>query len=275
MLQITVVTLFPDMFRGILSHSMMKRAVDGGNVDVHLLNFRDYAIDKHKTVDDAPFGGGAGMLLKPAPLFDAIESIRPASEKGCDVHDSELTRPVGERVVLMSPQGRPFSHDLAVELSRVSHLVLVCGHYEGVDERVREHLVTDEISLGDFVLTGGEIAAMAVMDAVIRFLPGVLGNGMSAHTDSFASGLLEYPQYTRPSSFRDWSVPATLMSGNHSQIEKWRHKHSLYRTWARRPELLRTYPLTSEDKACIARWESGDFTDLDLLEPKHRRTDGE
>jgi tRNA (guanine37-N1)-methyltransferase len=261
MLEITVLTLFPEMFEGVLGHSMMKRAIDAGNVQVDLVNFRDFATDRHRTVDDSPFGGGAGMLLKPTPLFEAIESIHlNSAQQG------------SKRVVFLSPQGRPFTHEVAVELSEAPGLVLLCGHYEGVDERVREHLVTDEISMGDFVLTGGEIAAMAVMDAVIRFLPGTLGNVESAHTDSFASGLLEYPQYTRPSHYRNWTVPETLLSGNHQVIAEWRHRHSLYRTWSRRPDLLTTYPLTESDKRWIAKWESGDYSGIDVLEPKHRFT---
>lgn len=265
MLQVTVLTLFPEMFAGVIGHSMIKRAIDAGKIRVELVNFRAFAVDRHKTVDDSPFGGGAGMLLKPAPLFDAIESFRPS-----DTDDSQFcTQRAQERIVLMSPQGRPFTHETAIEFSQASHLTLLCGHYEGVDERVRQHLVTDEISMGDYVLTGGEIPAMAVLDAVVRFLPGVLGNEASTESDSFASGLLEYPQYTRPATYRAWSVPETLLSGNHQHIEEWRHRHALYRTWARRPDLLQDYVLSALDKKWITQWEANDFSGLDVLESQH------
>ncbi len=258
MLRVAVLTLFPEMFAGVLGASILKRAVEQGELVVELVNFRDFATDRHRTVDDYPFGGGAGMLLKPGPLFDAVEAVRSRMPGGCP------------RVLLMSPQGRVLTQDLVQELAQEQEFMVLCGHYEGFDERVREHLVTDEVSLGDFVLTGGEIAAMAILDAVARLLPGVLGNQASAHDESFSSGLLEYPQYTRPAVYREWAVPPTLLSGHHQKIAEWRHVHALYRTWARRPDLLRRYPLTDADRRWIARWEQGDFSGIDVLEPQHR-----
>ncbi|WP_175511453.1 tRNA (guanosine(37)-N1)-methyltransferase TrmD [Alicyclobacillus macrosporangiidus] len=257
-MRVAVLTLFPEMFTGVLGASILKRALEQGQLAVELVNFRDFATDRHRTVDDYPFGGGAGMLLKPGPLFDAVEAVRSRMPGGCP------------RVLLMSPQGRVLTQGLVQELAREREWMVLCGHYEGFDERVREHLVTDEISLGDFVLTGGEIAAMALLDAVARLLPGVLGNQASAHDESFSAGLLEYPQYTRPAVFRDWAVPPTLLSGHHQKIAEWRHVHALYRTWARRPDLLRGYPLTDADRRWIARWEQGDFSGIDVLEPQHR-----
>jgi tRNA (guanine37-N1)-methyltransferase len=245
-MDIYVLTLFPEMFTGMLSTSMLKRAQESGAIRIHLVNFRDYADDKHKTVDDAPFGGGAGMLLKPAPLFSAIDDLR-----------SQWQPTERERIALMTPQGRPFTQRIAEELVQDERLVLVCGHYEGFDERVRTHLATDEISLGDFVLTGGEIAALAIIDAVSRLLPGVLGNEESAQGDSFSAGLLEFPQYTRPASYRGMDVPPVVLSGHHGAIEAWRHEQSLYRTWLRRPELLVGMTLSDADRQLIAGFEQG------------------
>jgi tRNA (guanine37-N1)-methyltransferase len=256
-LEIIVLTLFPEMFTGVLNESILKRAIADGQLSVRLVNFRDFANDKHKTVDDYPFGGGAGMLLKPAPLFEAIRHIQ-----------SESSGPAG-RVVLMTPQGKPFTQKLAQDFAQESRLVLVCGHYEGFDERVRQELVTDEVSIGDFVLTGGEIPAMAVIDAVARLLPGVLGNEESAEDDSYTSGLLEYPQYTRPAVYEGLAVPDVLLSGNHKRIAEWRHVHALYRTWVRRPDLLRTYAMSEKDKEYISRWERGDFKDIDVFDRYH------
>lgn len=246
-MDIYVLTLFPEMFAGVLSTSIIKRAQAAGAVNVHVINFRDFADDKHKTVDDAPFGGGAGMLLKPAPLFAAVDSIRQTWPADAPT-----------RIALMTPQGRPFTQRMAEEIASEERLVLICGHYEGFDDRVRSHLATDEISIGDFVLTGGEIPAMTVMDAVVRLQPGVLGNEESAAGDSFSDGLLEFPQYTRPAVFRDLPVPPVLLSGNHAAIEQWRRRMSLYRTWQRRPDLLATASLSDEDKRIIASFEQGD-----------------
>ena len=255
-----MLTLFPDMFKGVFGESIFKRALEQDRMRVDLINFRDYATDKHRTVDDYPFGGGAGMLLKPAPLFDAMAALRQGAE-----HVGVPTE--GERVVMLSPQGRKFNQSIAQEFAQLSRLTLICGHYEGFDERVRQTLVTDEISIGDFVLTGGELAAMVVLDAVVRLLPGVLGNHESAGEDSFASGLLEYPQYTRPAVYEGMPVPPALLSGNHAQIAAWRRRHALYRTWVRRPDLLNQVVLTKEDLKNLERWRNGDYDGIDVLEP--------
>ncbi len=256
-MEFVIFTLFPDMFQGVLGESIISRAVDTGAVSIRTVNFRDYARDKHRTVDDYPFGGGAGMLLKPEPIFAAVEDAQ-----------SKSTEPGGStRVILMSPQGRPFTQAIAKELSECKRIFLVCGHYEGFDDRIRQHLVHDEISLGDFVLTGGEIAAMAIVDAVTRLLPGVLGNDGSAEDDSFSSGLLEYPQYTRPKSFRGLEVPPVLLSGHHERVDAWRHVHALYRTWLRRPDLLASFTLSDADKKLIDKWNRGDLSDVDVFDP--------
>ena len=244
-MHIDVLTLFPEMFQVPFSFGIFKRAIDQGLVTINLHNIRDYTHDKHHTVDDYPYGGGAGMVLKPEPIFEAVESIKS------DIH---LEEEVSELpIILLTPQGRLFSQQIAQELSRYSHLILICGHYEGVDERVREHLVTDEISIGDYVLTGGELPAMVVIDAVVRLLPGVLGSEASPLDDSHASGLLEYPQYTRPAVYRGWPVPEVLLSGNHAQIAKWRREQIILRTLERRPELLDKTELRLEEKQLVER----------------------
>jgi tRNA (guanine37-N1)-methyltransferase len=221
-MHVDILTLFPAMFKGPFNESIVKRARESGALDLRLTDIRDFTTDRHRTVDDTPYGGGPGMVMKPGPLFAAVESVRSAES----------------RVVLLSPQGRLFRQNVAVEMSRLPHLVLVCGHYEGVDERVREHLVDDELSIGDFVLTGGELAAMVVVDAVSRLIPGVLGKEESVLEESHSSGLLEYPHYTRPAEFRGWRVPDILLSGNHGEIARWRRRESLRRTRARRPDLF-------------------------------------
>lgn len=227
-MHIDILTLFPEMFQSPFSFSILKRAIDHGLVSINIHNIRDYTHDKHHTVDDYAYGGGAGMILKPEPIFEAVESIK-----------SNIKPEIGVLpVILLTPQGRLFSQQIAQELSTHGHLILICGRYEGVDERVREHLVTDEISIGDYVLSGGELAAMVVVDAVVRLLPGVLGSEASLVDDSHVDGLLEYPQYTRPVEYRGWSVPEVLLSGNHAQIAKWRREQSTQRTSERRPELL-------------------------------------
>jgi tRNA (guanine37-N1)-methyltransferase len=219
-----VFTLFPEMFSAYLDESILKRARAAGLLEVGLHNIRDYTTDKHHTTDDEPYGGGGGMVMKPEPIFAAVESV--------------LGAPPACPLILLTPQGRPFTHKVAEELVQQPHLALLCGRYEGVDERVREHLVTDEISLGDFVLTGGEIPALAIIDAVSRLIPGVLGDPEAAQKDSHASGLLEYPHYTRPPEFRGWEVPEVLRSGNHAEIEKWRRQQAEERTRQRRPDML-------------------------------------
>ncbi|WP_274457571.1 tRNA (guanosine(37)-N1)-methyltransferase TrmD [Alicyclobacillus cycloheptanicus] len=274
------------MFSGVFSESIIKRAIERGLLQVELVNFRDFTDDRHHTVDDAPFGGGAGMLLKPDPLFRAVESLQQASS-AADADDGDVAErapAVGEdaaghqtvgghapggklsdRVILLSPQGRPFTQAVAAELVACGQrLVLICGHYEGFDERVRTHLATDEISLGDFVMTGGEIAAMAMVDTMVRLVPGVLGNESSAHDDSFAHGLLEYPQYTRPAVYRGLPVPPVLLSGNHQEVARWRRMHSLYRTWQRRPDLLARRKLSDEERQWVRRWTSGDLSGIDV-----------
>jgi tRNA (guanine37-N1)-methyltransferase len=236
-MRIDVLTLFPSMFEAAFGLGIFQRAVDSGLVRLNPVNFRDYTRDKHHVVDDAPYGGGAGMVLKPEPLFEAVEAIK--AEAG-DVP-----------VILLTPQGRPFSQAVARELARHERLVLICGHYEGVDERVREHLATDEISIGDYVLTGGEIPAMVVIDAVVRLLPGVLGSEDSPREESHANGLLEYPQYTRPPVFRGWEVPEVLLSGDHARIARWRREQMMKRTLERRPELLDKANLGLEDRRLV------------------------
>jgi len=239
-MKIHILTLFPDMFAGPFADSIIGRAVDQGLVEIDIYNIRDYTRDKHHVVDDSPYGGGPGMVLKPEPMFEAVEAV-----KG----DGEVP------VILLTPQGRLFNQTVAAELAGREEMVLVCGHYEGVDERVRQHLVTDEISIGDYVLSGGEFAAMVVVDAVVRQLPGALGSEESVGDDSHSNGLLEYPQYTRPQSFRGWEVPQILLSGNHAEVERWRRGQSLKRTAERRPDLMERVALSDEDKELMARVE--------------------
>jgi tRNA (guanine37-N1)-methyltransferase len=221
-MKIDVLTLFPAMFAGPLDESIIKRAREAGLLDLAIHNLRNYAHDRHKTVDDRPFGGGPGMLLKPEPIFEAVETLAADSA----------------RVILLSPAGRPFNQAIAAELAQVPHLLLVSGHYEGFDERVREQLADDELSIGDYVLTNGALPVMVIIDAVTRLLPGALGDETSAHDESFSRGLLEYPQYTRPADFRGMKVPEVLLSGNHAQIAQWRAEQARRRTEQRRPDLL-------------------------------------
>ncbi|OCT13839.1 tRNA (guanosine(37)-N1)-methyltransferase TrmD [Paenibacillus pectinilyticus] len=246
-MKIDVLTLFPEMFEGVFSSSILGKARDKGIVSLGTVNFRDYSTNKHNTVDDYPYGGGGGMVLKPEPIFGAVEDLPP--------HLTEEGEPVKPRVILLCPQGETFTQKKAEELSGEEHLVFICGHYEGYDERIRQHLVTDELSVGDYVLTGGEIPAMVIIDSVVRLLPGVLGNEMSAVTDSFSTGLLEYPHYTRPAKFRDWEVPEMLLSGHHANVKKWRLKESLIRTLERRPDLLEGRVLSKEEKLWVAEWK--------------------
>lgn len=248
---IHILTLFPNMFTGPFSESIIKRAQDRGLVEIAIHNIRDYTADRHHVVDDSPYGGGPGMVLKPEPLFEAVVAIK--SERGECVEsergESELA------VLLLTPQGRLFDQRAAEELAEYEEMILICGHYEGVDERVREHLVTDEISIGDYILSGGELAAMVVVDALVRQLPGALGSGESVGEDSHSSGLLEYPQYTRPQSFRGWEVPEVLLSGNHAAIARWRREQSLRRTIRRRPDLLERAALSDEERRLVAQME--------------------
>ena len=258
-MRIDVVTLFPEMFFGPLQESILKRAQERGLLSVVLHQLRDYALDRHQMTDDAPYGGGAGMVMKPEPIFRAVRSIVGES------HDVP--------VILMTPQGRRFTQEMAIAWAERPRLLFLCGHYEGVDERVREHLVTDEISIGDYVLTGGELAAMVVIDAVARFVPGVLGAAESAARDSHASGLLEGAHYTRPANFEGYEVPPILLSGDHAAIARWRRESALRRTWERRPDLLAAASLSSllslseEDRAFLDQLDQLDEIESDLGEP--------
>jgi tRNA (guanine37-N1)-methyltransferase len=242
-MRIDILTLFPKMFDGPFGESIVKRAIDRGLISVFIHNIRDYTHDKHHTVDDYPYGGGTGMVLKPEPLFEAVESI----SKGID-QQGGITP-----IILLTPQGRLFCHQIAQELSVQPNLILICGHYEGVDERVREHLIADEISIGEYVLTGGELAAMVVVDAVARLLPGVLGSEIATEEDSYAQGLLEHPQYTRPQVYRGWEVPSILLSGNHGEVAKWRREQAIQRTLKRCPDLLEKAVLSEEEKRLVER----------------------
>ena len=242
-MRIDILTLFPPLFEAPFSFGIFKRAIDNGLVQINLVNIRDYTHDKHHTADDSPYGGGAGMVMKPQPIFEAVEAIKEKLEdEGKDLP-----------VIMLTPQGRLLSHKVAQELAQHPHLVLICGHYEGIDERVVEHLATDAISIGDYVLTGGELPAMVVADAVLRLVPGVLGSEESPLDDSHATGLLEYPQYTRPPEYRGYQVPDILLSGNHAQIAKWRREQIIKRTLEKRPELLDKADLGTEDKRLVKR----------------------
>lgn len=243
MMNINILSLFPEMFEGVLHTSILKKAQENKAVSFSVTDFRNYSENKHHKVDDYPYGGGAGMVLKPEPLFNAVEAVT----KGA-------TKP--PRVILMCPQGERFTQAKAEELASEENLVFICGHYEGYDERIREHLVTDELSIGDFVLTGGEIASMAIIDSVVRLLPGVLGNNVSSVEDSFSTGLLEHPHYTRPATYKGLSVPDVLLSGNHGEIDKWRTEQSLKRTLERRPDLLDKISLTPEQEKTLKRLKS-------------------
>jgi len=246
-MRIDILCLFPETFASPLNQSIMKRAQEQGCVDIVIHDIRDYTHDKHHTADDYPYGGGPGMVLKPEPVFEAAEAIKQQLEVG-DVP-----------VVLLTPQGRLFSQSVAQELALHPHLMLICGHYEGLDERVCEHLATDQISIGDYVISGGELAALVVVDAIVRLIPGALGSEDSAGNDSHSNGLLEYPQYTRPPVYRGWSVPSVLLSGNHGEIAEWRRRQAILRTAERRPDLLRNGNIYGEER----KWMSEN-----LLSPK-------
>jgi len=243
-MKIDILTLFPDICRAPLGESIMKRAQENEIIDLRIHNLRDWTTDKHHIVDDAPFGGGQGMVMKPEPIFAAVEELRGAMKKTSNSQrpTPNLHRPkIGNeksKVIVMSPAGRSLDQEMAMQLSQESHLVIICGHYEGVDHRVIEHLVDLEISIGDYVLTNGAIAAVVLVDAIVRLLPGALGHEQSAVDDSFNNGLLEAPQYTRPAEFRGWKVPQVLLSGNHAEITKWREEQALKRTSENRPDLL-------------------------------------
>jgi tRNA (guanine37-N1)-methyltransferase len=245
-LQFDVFTLFPEVFGPYLDASIIQRARQNGLLEVHLHNIRTWTTDKHHVCDDLPYGGGGGMVMKPDPIFKAVEGVLGTSP-ACPV-------------VLLTPQGRLFTQKVAEELVQYPHLALICGRYEGVDERVREHLVTDQISIGDYVLSGGELPALAVIDAVARLIPGVLGDPDGAWDDSHATGLLEYPHYTRPPEFRGWTVPEILLSGDHARIARWRREQALLRTWLRRPDLLDKADLFPKDRQFLAGLEPDEET---------------
>lgn len=247
-----ILSLFPEMFEGFFSESMIKRALDRSLFSISVHNIRDYATDKHHMTDDTPYAGGGGMVMKPEPIFAAVEAVRDVT--------------ANPRVVLLTPQGRLFSHQVACELAQEEQIILICGRYEGVDERVREHLVTDEISIGDYVLTGGELAAAVIVDAVGRLIPGVLGDPAATYKDSHADGLLEYPHYTRPAEFRGWKVPEILVSGDHARVARWRREQALLRTKSRRPELLEKVDLSEADLTFLASLEKNAGTGTDQEE---------
>ena len=233
---IDILTLFPTMFYGALQESILKRAQQRGLLNLVIHQIRDYALDRHQMTDDVPYGGGVGMIMKSEPVFRAVRAVLGAADAP---------------VILLTPQGRTLTHAVVAELAQHPRMLLVCGHYEGVDERLREHVITDELSIGDYVLTGGELAAMVVVDAVARFVPGVLGAAEGAYDDSYGDGLLEGPQYTRPSVYEGWRVPEVLTSGDHSRVARWKRAMALQRTLARRPDLLETASLSAEDKVIL------------------------
>lgn len=237
-----VFTLLPEVFPPYLQASILQKAAARGLVEFRIHNIRDYTHDKHHTTDDMPYGGGGGMVMKPEPVFEAVESV--------------LGAPPACPVILLTPQGRLFTQSVAAELAALPQIALLCGRYEGFDERIREHLATDELSIGDYVLTGGELPALIVIDAVSRLIPGVLGDPTGAEDDSHASGLLEYPHYTRPPEFRGWRVPDVLLSGDHARIARWRREQALRRTLLRRPDMLATAALSQEDRKFLARLET-------------------
>lgn len=234
-----ILTLFPGMFDGVFNYSIVERAIERSIIDIHLHDIRTFTYDKHHIVDDYPYGGGAGMVMKPEPVFDAVETVMKEYSGN------------SSSIILLSPVGRLYNQEVAQQMAQYNHLVLICGHYEGVDERISEHLVDEEISIGDYVLSGGEIAAMVVIDSITRLLPGVVGSEASIEEESHVEGLLEYPHYTRPAVFRNWSVPEVLTSGNHSRIARWRRQQSLLRTMKRRPDLMEKYTLSREDQILL------------------------
>ncbi len=234
-----VITIFPEYFRSPLETAVLKKARERGLIDIHLINLRDFTRDKHHTVDDRPFGGGEGMLFKPEPLYEAISSLRAS--------------PPPAWVIYLSPQGRVLNQEIVRELYQKGRLVLICGRYEGIDERIREHCIDDEISIGDYVVFGGEVAALVVIEAVSRLVPGVVGCRDSVEKESFSEGLLKYPQYTRPRDFRGWKVPEVLLSGDHAEIARWRRRKSLETTFKRRPDLLKKAKLSEEDRAYLRK----------------------
>ncbi|MEK5255430.1 tRNA (guanosine(37)-N1)-methyltransferase TrmD [Paenibacillus sp. FSL F4-0125] len=257
-MRIDVLTLFPEMCEGVFSTSILGKAREKGIVSLNAVNFREFSGNKHNSVDDTPYGGGGGMVLKPDPIFNAVEHVLGSTSNEEDKRRSDEEVSVKPRIILMCPQGKTYNQKIAEELAQEQHLIFICGHYEGYDERIREYLVTDELSIGDYVLTGGELPALTVIDSVVRLQPGALGNETSAISDSFSTGLLEYPHYTRPAEFRGWKVPDILLSGHHANIDIWRREQALLRTLERRPDLLETAELTLKDKKTLERLRNVD-----------------
>ena len=243
MIRFDVLSIFPVMLQSPLEFSLLKKAREKGLIEVGLHNIRDWAEDKHRMTDDAPYGGGCGMVMKVEPVARAVAAVKRPGKASL--------------VVLMTPQGEIFNQSIAAKFARLDQIILICGRYEGVDERIREHLADREVSLGDYILTGGELSALVVIDATARLIPGVLGNDASASRESFSQGLLEYPQYTRPARYSGWHVPEVLLSGNHAQIERWQRIEALRRTWRRRPELLENMELSGEDKTFLEKIKLG------------------
>jgi tRNA (guanine37-N1)-methyltransferase len=251
-MQFEVFTILPEVFPAYLETSIIKRARERGLINVQVHNIRDYTHDKHHMTDDTPYGGGGGMVMKPEPVFEAIESVL-----GLNSYQTPPGPDSNIPIILLTPQGRVFNQSIAQELSQHPHIALLCGRYEGIDERIREHLVTDEISIGDYVLTGGELPALILIDAIARLLPDVLGDPTGAQDDSHAMGLLEYPHYTRPPEFRSWRAPDILLSGDHAKIEKWRREQSLLRTFKKRPDMIEKAELTKKDLKFIDELKVG------------------
>jgi tRNA (guanine37-N1)-methyltransferase len=254
-MQFDVFTILPEVFPTYLDTSILKKARERGLIDVRVHNIRDYTHDRHHTTDDTPYGGGGGMVMKPEPIFEAVESVLGIASPQTHLKSSADSHQ-GIPVILLTPQGRVFTQSAAAELSQHQRIALLCGRYEGIDERIRQHLVTDEISVGDYVLTGGELPAMVLIDAVSRLIPGVLGDPTGAADDSHAMGLLEYPHYTKPPEFRGWKVPEILLSGDHGKIEKWRHEQALTRTFHRRPDMIEKAELSKRDLEFIEHLKS-------------------
>jgi tRNA (guanine37-N1)-methyltransferase len=238
-MRIDILTLFPEMFMGLFEYSIIGRAMERDIIKVKVHNIRDYAHDKHSVVDDYPYGGGAGMVMKPEPVFESVESIK--EENGS----------TNATIILLSPKGRLFNQQTAKRLTSYDQIIMICGRYEGIDDRVAEHLATEEISVGDYILSGGEIPAMVITDSIIRLLPGAIGSEQSLNEESYEDGLLEYPQYTRPAEYRGWQVPSVLLSGHHSDIARWRRRQSLLLTAVRRPDLFAKISVTQEDKTFL------------------------
>ena len=244
-MKIDILTLFPEIFDIFMNHSILKKGIENKRIEINTINIRDFSMDKHKKVDDYTYGGGPGMLMTPQPIYDAFTSI-------------EKVLPQQTPCIYLSPQGEQFNQDMAVEFSKYSHIIFLCGHYEGIDQRVINKIVTNEVSVGDYILTGGELASMVMIDTISRLLPGVLGNDNSVHDDTFSNGLLEFPQYTRPYEFMDEKVPKILLSGDHKKIKQWRKMKSLINTQKKRPDLFKKYKLNAEEQELLTKYNECD-----------------